>query len=175
MRPSPASMSACASVVVVVCIRLSIAIPTMAAERRKVSRIAQKEFRKTRKGRAMVSADDVVDEMRSLLVQEMPDRSPGETITRCLETAAYRLGISFSRAQSYWWRKVRLVPAQEADRMRTRAREARQRKIEELEATLARLKAADDGHEAMEEGPRSLDQGAGGVGTRAAPRNQVGE
>ena len=89
----------------------------------------------------MVTADDVVAEMRKIVVSEMPDRSPGETITRCLEAAAYRLGISFSRAQAYWWRKVRQVPAQEADLMRARARASRRKKIAELQTELARLEA----------------------------------
>ena len=140
-----------------------------------MSRIAQKDFRNSRKGKSMVSPDDVVDEMRTLLVQEMPDRSPGETITRCLETAAYRLGISFSRAQSYWWRKVRLVPAQEADLMRARAREARLRKIEELERQLARLRAADDGHDAMGKGPGRADPDTGDVEEGPQCRLQAAE
>ena len=113
----------------------------------------------------MVTADDVVAEMRAIVVDEMPDRSPGETITRCLEAAAYRLGISFSRAQAYWWRKVRQVPAHEADLMRARARASRRRKIAELQTELARLEA-----ELVSE---TTELGSAGVGPnvdRVAPR-----
>ena len=84
-----------------------------------------------------VTADDVVDEMRSLVVANMGDRAPGETIQRCLETAARNLGISYARAWSYWYRRVRKVPAEELENARIRNLENERRHIARLRQEIA--------------------------------------
>ena len=125
------------------CVARLTVIAKMAAEARKVSRVSRNNFRETRKGKEMTTADDVVAEMRVILRDTLPVRDGGMTLQRALETAAYRLGISYSRAVSYWHYKVRQVPAHEADEVRRRARAARRQKIRELEAEIARLQAMD--------------------------------
>ena len=88
------------------------------------------------------TADDVMREVRSAVV-DTAKCSPGETVQRRLEQAAYRLGISYSRAWAYWYQKVRNVPAEEYLQIKGKADAVRRRRIEELRQEIARLEALD--------------------------------
>lgn len=86
-----------------------------------------------------VTADGVLHEMRSALVQVAGSREPGETIERWLERAARRLGIPYARAFNYWHRRVRRVDAVEYLAVQRRAKAHASARIEELRAELAIL------------------------------------
>lgn len=83
-----------------------------------------------------------VEEMRDHLIVAMGERAPGETIERCLERAARALGIPFSRARNYWWRRVRRVDVEEADAVRARAAEIRRERLQQMVADYEREAAA---------------------------------
>ena len=84
-----------------------------------------------------VTADEVVEQMRTLVIDNMGDRAPGETIQSCLDAAARRLGISYARAWSYWYGRVRRVPAEEYENARRRALENERLKLEQLRQEIA--------------------------------------
>lgn len=85
---------------------------------------------------------EVVAEIRGYVVENMGPMQPGETIVRGLERAARCLGISYARTVAYWYRKVRRVDADEADRIRLRAIEMRRRKLEQMTASYQEEAAA---------------------------------
>jgi hypothetical protein len=93
---------------------------------------------------SMATADDVIAEVRTTVRDTVGPRSPGETIERALERAAHRLGISYSRAWSYWYGRVRLVPAEELLNIRARAEARRRERIVELEEEIRRLRMGED-------------------------------
>lgn len=67
-----------------------------------------------------VTKEQTLDEMRLHVISAAGVRDMGETIERCLERAAYRLGITVSRAKSFWYRTARSVEAQEIINARNR-------------------------------------------------------
>ena len=82
------------------------------------------------------TADDVMSEMREAVKEAMP---PGERIQRGLETAARRLGITYSRAWALWYGKARRVDAHEADNVRRRLVQQRVREVARLRARIEEL------------------------------------
>lgn len=92
----------------------------------------------------MVTAHDVVAEVRTTVRDTVGPRFPGETIERALERAATRLGISYSRAWAYWYGKVRQVPAEELLNIRARAVARRKERVIELEEEIRRLRMGQD-------------------------------
>lgn len=93
---------------------------------------------------SVVTADDVVSEVRTTVRDTVGPRPPGETIERAIERAAHRLGISYARAWSYWYGRVRHVPAEELLNIRVRAEARRKKRIVELEEEIRRLRLGED-------------------------------
>ena len=86
----------------------------------------------------------VLEEVRTTVRDTVGPRSPGETIERALERAAHRLGISYARAWSYWYGRVRQVPAEELLNIRARAEARRKERIDELREEIRRLEQVED-------------------------------
>lgn len=88
----------------------------------------------------MVSPDGVRDEIRGY-VREVASASPHPTKERAIEIAARTLGIPFARAWGIYYGKARQVLAYEADTIRMKMGEFRERRVIALRAELARLEA----------------------------------
>lgn len=104
---------------------------------------------------SVTTADEVMSEVRTAVRDTVGPRSPGETIERSIERAAFRLGISYSRAWAYWYGKVRNVPADEYLNIRARAEARRRERIVELQAEIARLQS---GADPVAEAPRRVPE-----------------
>jgi len=105
---------------------------------------------------SVTTADEVMAEVRTAVKDTVGPRSPGETMERALERAAYRIGISYSRAWAYWYGKVRQIPADEYLNIKARAAARRRERIVELQAEIARLQS---GADPSEEAPPRLSEG----------------
>lgn len=89
------------------------------------------------------TADQIMEEVRTAVRDTVGPRSPGETMERALERAAYRFGISYSRVWSIWYRRVRVVQADEYVNIKARADARRRERLNELRAEIRRLEAAE--------------------------------
>lgn len=67
-----------------------------------------------------VTKEQTLDEMRLHVITAAGVRDMGETIERCIERAARRLGFTFARAKSFWNRTARSVEAHEIINARQR-------------------------------------------------------
>lgn len=105
---------------------------------------------------SVTTADQVMSEVRTAVRDTVGPRSPGETMERAIERAAFRLGISYSRAWAYWYGKVRNIPADEYLNIRARAEARRRERIVELQAEIARLQS---GADLPEEGMARVSEG----------------
>lgn len=74
--------------------------------------------RSLREAPPKITAEGIRDEMKKLIGECGMPFAFGESKKALLARAAQRLGMSESRANDYWAKEVRLVPAQEADKMR---------------------------------------------------------
>ena len=88
-----------------------------------------------------MSFSNVADEMHALVREAAEPVPPGDSVKAAINRAARSLGISTARARSYWYRLVKLVPAEEADALRKRRNEIRELRIQRLEHELAALVA----------------------------------
>lgn len=102
------------------------------------------------------TADQIMEEVRTAVRDTVGPRSPGETMERAMERAAYRLGLSYSRVWSIWYRRVRVVQADEYVNIKARADARRRERIVELQAEIARLQS---GADPSEEAPPRLSEG----------------
>lgn len=93
----------------------------------------------------MVSHEMVLDEVRGFIVLAGGPRDWGDTRESWLRRAAQRLGINAGRATSLFYRKVKVVPAQEYLEMKARAQALELHRLEtaihEQSEALAALRA----------------------------------
>ena len=114
-----------------------------------------------------ITGDDVLSIAQDAVKETMPERGPGQTIQRCLEVAAFRLGISYSRAWSLYYGKARQVRAEEFQNIERRREIQRRQRIARLRAEIAQLEARiaeDDGTDTAIASPDTADVETGAVG-----------
>jgi hypothetical protein len=60
----------------------------------------------------------VASEIRGIVLEAAWPPVPGEPVSAVIQRAARRLQLGYSRARCYYYNLVRMVPAEEADRLR---------------------------------------------------------
>ena len=83
----------------------------------------------------------VAREMRSIVVEAAWPPVPGESVGAAIGRAARRLQLGYSRVRAYWYNQVRLVPAEETDRLRAAQRALLAERLSRMEAEAATLRA----------------------------------
>ena len=83
----------------------------------------------------------VAAEMRSIVVEAAWPAEPGESVKAAILRASRRLKLGYSRARAYWYEQVRLVPAEEADRLRAARAALRAERLARLDAEMVLLRA----------------------------------
>ena len=77
-----------------------------------------------------------LDEMQQIVRAAAQPYEPGEGIKTAINRAARRLGLNNRRARAYWYGEVRLVPADEADRLRAARVDVARDRARELAALI---------------------------------------
>jgi hypothetical protein len=86
-----------------------------------------------------------LDEMQQIVRAAAQPYEPGEGIKAAINRSARRLGLNFRRARAYWYGEVRLVPADEADRLRAARVDVARDRARELAALIRECReTADD-------------------------------
>ena len=83
----------------------------------------------------------VASEMRGIVMEAAWPPVPGETVGAAIGRAARRLQLGYSRVRAYWYGQVRLVPAEEADRLRAVQRALLAERLHRMEVEAATLRA----------------------------------
>jgi hypothetical protein len=83
----------------------------------------------------------VASEMRSIVLEAAWPPVPGESVGAAIQRAARRLHLGFSRTRSYWYGLVRLVPAEEADRLRAAPVRLMTERLARIDAEAAVIRA----------------------------------
>ncbi len=83
----------------------------------------------------------VAVEMRGIVLEAAWPPVPGESVGAAIGRAARRLHLGYARVRAYWYNQVRLVPAEEADRLRTAQRTLLAERLHRMEAEAATLRA----------------------------------
>jgi 6-phosphogluconolactonase/glucosamine-6-phosphate isomerase/deaminase len=69
----------------------------------------------------MSSAEAVQNEISQLLRQLACPVAAGDSVKALIRRAAHRTGLPYSKTKRYWYSEVRVVPAHDADNIRTAA------------------------------------------------------
>lgn len=83
----------------------------------------------------------VTAEMRSIVMDAAWPPVPGESVGAVIQRAARRLELGYARVRSYYYGLVRLVPAEEADRLRAVHRDLMAERLARLDAEAALIRA----------------------------------
>ena len=83
----------------------------------------------------------IAAEMRSIVLEAAEPADPGERINALILRASRRLQLGYSRTRAYFYQQVRLVPAQEADRLRAVRQAMRRERLARLDAEAALIRA----------------------------------
>lgn len=91
----------------------------------------------------MTTAEQVQDEISTLLKRLADPVTAGESVKACIRRAATRSGLPFNQAKRLWYREMRSIPAYLADTIRDRAT-AHDRKLKHAAfQTLAAMQESD--------------------------------
>ncbi len=83
----------------------------------------------------------VAAEMRAIVMEAAWPSVPGESVGAAIQRAARRLHLGYSRVRAYWYSQVRLVPAEEADRLRAVQVALMAERLARLDAEAALIRA----------------------------------
>ena len=83
----------------------------------------------------------VASEMRSIVMEAAWPPVPGESVGAVIQRAARRLELGYARVRSYYYGLVRMVPAEEADRLRVVQRQMMAERLARLDAEAALIRA----------------------------------
>ena len=83
----------------------------------------------------------VASEMRGIVLEAAWPPVPGESVGAAMGRAARRLQLGYSRVRAYWYNQVRLVPAEEADRLRAAQRALLSERLRRMEVEAATIRA----------------------------------
>ncbi len=83
----------------------------------------------------------VASEMRGIVMEAAWPPVPGESVGAVIQRSARRLHLGYARVRSYYYGLVRMVPAEEADRLRAIQREMLAERLNRIDAEAAVIRA----------------------------------
>ena len=83
----------------------------------------------------------VASEMRGIVVEASWPAEPGESVKAAILRASRRLHLGYARARAYWYDQVRMVPAEEADRLRAIRDQLLAERLARLDAEAALIRS----------------------------------
>lgn len=89
------------------------------------------------------TAEQVQQEISSLLRQLSEPVVAGESIKTCIRRASMRAGLSFGQTKRMWYAEVKSIPAHIADQLRERAAEHERRLRQSAFQTLLAMRESD--------------------------------